>query len=209
MFSGMSSSTAHPWTSPDHLRADEVVDHRHPAVRDLAATLGADRLPSHEYAEAAFTYVRDRIPHSDDVGDPRVTWRASDVLTRSTGICHAKAHALAALLRAAGVPAGLCYQRLRRTDEDPSTVVHGLIAVALPGGDGWHRQDPRGGEPGRAARFSLAAEHLAWPVRPELGEADLPGVHAAAHPRVLTALRSARHREELGALLPADLTGTS
>ncbi|KLI96811.1 transglutaminase family protein [Streptomyces sp. KE1] len=201
----MSSTLAQPWNKPAYLQSDEVVDHGSPVVRRLAATLGADRLPAHEYAEAAFTYVRDRIAHSDDTGDPRVTWRASDVLTLATGICHAKAHALCALLWAGGIPAGLCYQRLRRSDEEPATVVHGLIALALPGGDGWHRQDPRGGEPGRAARFSLTAEHLVWPVRPALGEADLPGVHATAHPRVLTALQGARDRTELGGLLPADL----
>lgn len=42
-----------------------------------------------------------------------VTWRASDVLRRGTGLCFAKAHLLAALLRAVGVPCGLCYQVLR------------------------------------------------------------------------------------------------
>ncbi|MFD5023792.1 hypothetical protein [Streptomyces sp. NPDC058373] len=77
--------------------------------------------------------------------------------------------------------------------------------MALPGGAGRHRQDPRGGEPGRAARFSLTAEHLVRPVRPALGEAALPGVHATAHPQVLAVLRAARDREELGRLLTADL----
>jgi hypothetical protein len=38
------------------------------------------------------------------------------VLAQRTGIRHAEAHALVVLLRAEGMPAGLCYQRL--TDED-------------------------------------------------------------------------------------------
>ncbi|BFO19415.1 hypothetical protein SHKM778_58030 [Streptomyces sp. KM77-8] len=76
--------------------------------------------------------MRDTIPHSQDSGDLRVTWRASDVLEQRTGICYAKAHALAALLRAEDIPTALCYQNLG--------VVHGLIAVRF--NTAWHRQDP-------------------------------------------------------------------
>ncbi|MFE9316969.1 hypothetical protein ACFYNV_17905 [Streptomyces albidoflavus] len=98
----LSSTLAQPWNPAVHSQSGEVVDHGSPAVRRLAATLGADRPPVHECAEAAFTYVRDRIAHSDDTGDPRVTWRASEVLTLATGLCHAEAHPLCALLRADG-----------------------------------------------------------------------------------------------------------
>ena len=66
---------------------------------------------SYDYARAAFEFVRDAIPHSADTGDPRVTWRASDVIAQRTGICYAKAHALAALLRAEDIPTALCYQK--------------------------------------------------------------------------------------------------
>ncbi|MER5928664.1 transglutaminase domain-containing protein [Streptomyces sp. NPDC002054] len=48
----------------------------------------------------AFEFVRDTVPHSADSGDLRVSWRGSEVLATRNGICHAKAHALAALLRA-------------------------------------------------------------------------------------------------------------
>uniref|UniRef100_UPI000A7E5704 transglutaminase domain-containing protein n=1 Tax=Streptomyces niveiscabiei TaxID=164115 RepID=UPI000A7E5704 len=92
-----------------YLAADEVIDHHHPVVRQTAARLAADVPDSYAYAEAAFVYVRDEIPHSQDAQDPRVTWRASDVLHQRTGICYAKAHALAALLRAEDIPTALCY----------------------------------------------------------------------------------------------------
>jgi len=44
-----------------------------------------------------------------------VTCSASEVLREGTGICFAKSHLLAALLRAVGIPAGLCYQVYQRS----------------------------------------------------------------------------------------------
>jgi transglutaminase-like putative cysteine protease len=174
-----------------YLAADDVIDHHDPVVRETAALLAEGTRSPHEYAETAFEYVRDAIPHSFDSGDPRVSWRASDVLEQRNGICYAKSHALTALLRSRGIPAGLCYQRL--TDDDGSDpVLHGLIALRLPGTGRWSRLDARGNKPGVDARFSLAAEHLAFPVRPELGECDYPLVHAAPPPAVVACLRAAR-----------------
>ncbi|MCZ9346816.1 transglutaminase family protein, partial [Streptomyces sp. TRM76130] len=88
-----------------YLAADEVVDHEHPLVRETAARLAREAEDSYAYARLAFEFVRDTVPHSQDSGDLRVTWRASDVLRSRTGICYAKAHALAALVRAEDIPA--------------------------------------------------------------------------------------------------------
>ncbi|MFF3937183.1 transglutaminase domain-containing protein [Streptomyces phaeofaciens] len=179
-----------------YLAADEVVDHHHPLVRETAARLAKGATDSYVYARLAFEFVRDTIPHSQDSGDPRVTWRASDVLARGTGICYAKAHALAALLRAEDIPTALCYQRF--------DVVHGLVAVRFNGA--WHRQDPRGNKPGVDARFSLDGERLAFLPDPEAGELDYPGLYATAHPAVLDALKGARDRPHLWETLPATLS---
>lgn len=203
-----------------YLAADDVIDHGHPLVRETADALwtatGAD---ARAYAEVAFAFVRDTIPHSGDSGDPRVTWRASDVLASRNGICYAKSHALAALLRAQGIPAALCYQRLTEDHScsdscsggagacpggsDP--VVHGLIALRLPGRTRWARQDPRGNKPGVDAQFSLDREQLAFPVRPELGEVDYPELYAAPHPAALKALQESADRPELWRKLPTSL----
>ncbi|MER5771301.1 transglutaminase domain-containing protein [Streptomyces sp. NPDC001985] len=180
-----------------YLAADEAIDHEHPLVRETAARLRDGSGDAHTYARAAFAFVRDTIPHSHDADDPRVTWRASDVLRLRTGICYAKAHALAALLRAEGIPTALCYQRL--------DVIHGLIAVRLPGRERWDRQDPRGNKPGVDARFSLDGERLAFPVRPGSDERDYPLLYAAPHPAVLHVLRGAADRESLWARLPTEL----
>ncbi|MCX5383867.1 transglutaminase domain-containing protein [Streptomyces sp. NBC_00083] len=187
-----------------YLAADDVIDHQHPLVRETADRLASQAPDAYAYAEAAYTFVRDEIPHSQDSGDLRVTWRASDVLALRTGICCAKAHALAALLRTRSIPAALCYQRL--TDDDGShPLVHGLVALRLPGRDAWARVDPRGNKPGVDARFSLDEERLAWHVRPEAGEVDYPVLHDAPHAAVVAALRAAPDRPSLWPAYPTAL----
>ncbi|MEV6962562.1 transglutaminase domain-containing protein [Streptomyces sp. NPDC051207] len=178
-----------------YLAVDEAIDHDHPVVRKTAARLVEGVTDSYEYARAAFEFVRDTIPHSQDSGDLRVTWRASDVLARGTGICHAKAHALAALLRAEDIPTALCYQQFE--------VVHGLVAVRFHGA--WHRQDPRGNKPGVDARFSLDGERLPFTPDPAAGERDHPVLYDRPHPAVLHALRTATDRPHLCRILPTAL----
>ncbi|MFJ8504304.1 transglutaminase domain-containing protein [Streptomyces avermitilis] len=178
-----------------YLAADEVIDHHHSRVRETAARLAEQAVDSYAYAQSAYEFVRDAVPHSADSGDLRVTWRASDVLAQGTGICHAKAHALAALLRAEGIPAALCYQKL--------DLVHGLVAVRFHGA--WHRQDPRGNKPGVDAQFSLDGERLAFTPDPESNELDYPVLYAEPHPAVLGALRAAPDRPHLWKTLPTAL----
>ncbi|MER5851951.1 transglutaminase domain-containing protein [Streptomyces sp. NPDC002012] len=187
-----------------YLAADEAIDHEHSLVQDTVDGLRSNTIDAYTYAAAAYAFVRDTIPHSADSGDMRVAWRASDVLATRNGICHAKSHALAALLRAAGIPTALCYQGLGEQNGDPGPV-HGLIAVRLPGRDRWDRQDPRGNKPGVDAHFSLDEERLAWPIRPEFNEVDYPVLYAAPHPAVLRGLRSAEDRPQLWRTLPTAL----
>ncbi|WP_406066422.1 transglutaminase family protein [Streptomyces sp. NBC_01077] len=187
-----------------YLAASEAVDHEHPTVRAVVNHLSGGHPDAYAYAEAAFACVRDTVPHSADAGDPRVTWRASDVLEQRTGICYAKSIAYAALLRARGVPAALCYQRLA-DDDGSNPVIHGLVAVLLPGERAWARQDVRGNKPGVDAQFSLREERLAWKVRPECNEVDYPVLYAEPHPAVLDALRAAPDRPNLWRTLPTEL----
>ncbi|MFD7864267.1 transglutaminase family protein [Streptomyces sp. NPDC059783] len=188
-----------------YLAVDEAIDHDHPVVRETAARLRSEASGAYSYAEAAFVFVRDTIPHSVDSGDMRVAWRASDVLATRNGICHGKSHALAALLRAEGIPAALCYQALA-DDDGTLGVLHGLIAVRLPGRDRWDRLDARGNvPPGVDAQFSLDRERLAWPVRAEFNEVDYPVLYSEPQSEVLHAMRTAADRAELWRLLPTAL----
>ncbi|MEU1117030.1 MULTISPECIES: transglutaminase domain-containing protein [unclassified Streptomyces] len=182
-----------------YLAADEVIDHHHPLVRETSARLAEHAADSYVYAQAAYEFVRDSIPHSADSGDPRVTWRASDVLAKRTGICHAKAHALAALLRAEDIPTALCYQRLTH-DAGTGHCLHGLVAVRFHGA--WHRQDCRGNKPGVDAQFSLSGEQLAFVPDAKDSEMDHPVLFAAPHPAVLRVLKDAPDRPYLWENLP-------
>ncbi|RSM41615.1 transglutaminase family protein [Amycolatopsis balhimycina DSM 5908] len=164
----------------DYLAADAVVDHQHPAIRAQADALRAKGDDPVGSAKAAFLFVRDEVEHVIDAGDPRVTSRASDVLRERVGICHAKAHLLAALLRAQGIPAGFCYQEL--------SALHGLNAVYLH--SKWSRLDARGNRTGAGGEFSLHEEKLAWPVDAAKDERDHPEIHPAPAPVVVDFLKT-------------------
>ena len=191
-----------------YLASSNLIDHDHPLVRAKAAALAelsGDAATPTDLARAAFRFVRDAIRHSQDFRQNPVTCSASDVLRHGTGYCYAKAHLLAALLRARGIPAGFAYQRLLLDPVADTTryCLHGLVAVHLPE-CGWYRMDPRGNKPGVNARFTPPVERLAFAVDAP-GEADLPGIHVDPLPVVVAALR--RHRTWDGLL--ADLPDLS
>jgi transglutaminase-like putative cysteine protease len=186
-----------------YLAPSHITDFEHPRVAALSGALASGHSDSLAYARAAYEYVRDQISHSVDVQDRRVTVSASQTLTEQVGLCFAKTHLLAALLRAHGIPSGFCYQRL--VAEPTSFVVHGVLAAYLEGA--WRRLDPRGNKPGISAQFSLRTERLAWAARPECGERDYPQILASPHPRVLAALVNSHDALELCARgLPTELS---
>lgn len=183
-----------------YLASGPYVDSDHPMVAERAAELARGCASDEEIARNCFEFVRDAIRHSWDFRLNPVTCRASDVLLHSTGYCYAKSHLLAALLRANGIPAGLCYQRLAVGGEGPPFCLHGLNAVHLRR-HGWYRIDPRGNKPGIDARFSPPLERLAFPV---LGaqERDLPEIWPEPLPQVIDALTRHASVEQVAADLP-------
>ena len=140
-----------------------------------------------------------------DVQGVRVTCAASEVLRYREGLCYAKSHLLAALLRAQGIPTGFCYQRLLLgSTPAEGYVLHGLNAVYLASEARWIRLDVRGNKPGIDARFSIHEEHLAYTVQPALGEIDYPTIYAQPHPIVIQALQTECNCADLP--LPDSLT---
>lgn len=115
------------------LTESEYIDWKHPQVWQQARHLATGATGDEEIARRCFEFVRDAIKHSWDYRMNPVTCKASDVLLHGTGYCYAKSHLLAALLRANGIPAGLCYQRLSVGTEGPPYCLHGLNAVHLHG----------------------------------------------------------------------------
>lgn len=170
----------------DFLTRSEFIDCDHPSIRNKAKEIANKQSSKKDIAKACFEFVRDQIKHSNDFQLNPVTCKASDVLKHKTGYCYAKSHLLAALLRANGIPAGLCYQRLTIDDEKPPFCLHGLNAIYLED-HGWYKVDARGNKEGVDAQFTPPIEQLAFPILIE-GEIDLPEIYAEPLPQVIEVL---------------------
>jgi transglutaminase-like putative cysteine protease len=169
-----------------YLRSSEFIDHQHPLITAQAHELAQGCVTDLDITQRCFEFVRDAIKHSGDFMLNPLTVRASDVLLHGTGFCYAKSHLLAALLRAKGIPTGLCYQRLSVSGDGAPFCLHGLNAVHLSG-HGWYRVDARGNKPGVSAQFTPPVEQLAFAtLLPQ--ECDFPEIWPEPLPVVVNAL---------------------
>ena len=160
-----------------YLTHSKYINFEDPSILSLAKSLAKNCSNENDIVQKCFEYVRDEIKHSSDFRLNPITCKASDVLLHKTGYCYAKSHLLAALLRANGIPAGLCYQRLSVDNSgDAPYCLHGLNAVYLKA-HGWYRIDARGNKDGVNAQFSPPQEQLAFPIRSK-NERDLPEIWA-------------------------------
>jgi transglutaminase-like putative cysteine protease len=189
----------------EYLKPTEIIDFGTQEIIDCTNSLAQGLNGEILIAKRVYEFVRDEIHHSFDIKGKVVTCKASDVLREGEGICYAKSHLLAALLRSLGIPAGFCYQKLVFSDENPRLVLHGLNAIYLREIDRWIRVDARGNKEGVNAQFSLEREMLAFPVRSELGEADIRMVYAEPNANVVSALERSKTLEELEKNLPTEL----
>lgn len=163
----------------DYLSETEEVDYSHPLIAQAVNQIINDHHTDLDRIQYTFEFVRDDIHHSWDIQSTRVTCKASEVLVHKEGICYAKSHLLAALLRAQGIPTGFCYQRLTLgATLDTGYAIHALNAVYLDNMSKWIRLDARGNKQGVQAEFVIDVEKLAFLVRPELDEIDYPTIYA-------------------------------
>jgi transglutaminase-like putative cysteine protease len=183
-----------------YLATSDAIDWQHPTILTQAQIIAKGHGSVNTIAQACFEWVRDEIHHSFDYQQNPVTWRASDVLHHRTGYCFAKSHLLAALLRANGIPAGFCYQRLSIDDKGEPFSLHGFNAIYLPDW-GWYRVDARGNKPGVDAQFTPPKEQLAFPIQLP-GETDFSEIWAEPLPIVLAALQSQKTWDGMLANLP-------
>lgn len=186
-----------------YLESSEFIDWKHPTIKKKAAELAEGCASDEAVAKKCFEFVRDFVKHSWDYRKDPVTCKASDVLLYGTGYCYAKSHLLAALLRANGIPAGLCYQRLSIESDGPPYSLHGLNAVFLKQ-YGWYRIDARGNKPGVAAEFLPPIEKLAFSITVDThsSERDFPEIWAEPLPSVVKALTKNKTVEEVFQNLP-------
>ncbi|MDE3020869.1 MAG: transglutaminase family protein [Pseudomonadota bacterium] len=183
-----------------YLASTPIIDWKHSLILGLSRKLFNQADSPLGLARLSFEWVRDNIRHSSDYRLNPVTCTASDVLSARTGFCFAKSHLLAAVLRANGIPAGICYQRLRYDDEGFRYTLHGLNAVYLPE-TGWYRIDPRGDGQGISTCFNPPMEFLAFPADKQ-GEAMLPEIWPEPLPVVVEVLRASDTYEQVLENLP-------
>ena len=188
-----------------YLASDSVVDWTSPQVSAKASELTGRLQSDVAKAQCLFEWVRDEIPHSADIDNDVVTCAASEVLRAGTGICFAKSHLLAALLRATGIPAGFCYQVLTRNPPLLGRVLHGFNGVFLPSIGQWVRVDARGNTGQINAQFGIEEERLAFLVNASKGEFTYDGIFACPAPEVVRVLRQFASRTEMWPHLPQRL----
>ena len=190
----------------EYLKEDEVIDYKNEAIVEQANTLFEKASNELEYIKIAYEFVRDNISHSADINEDIITCTASEVLKAGHGICFAKSHLLAALLRCKSIPTGFCYQKLILDDQTaPVLVYHGLNGVYIKELKKWIRLDARGNKDGVNAQFSIETEQLAFSIRQEMGEVDSFVVYSKPDVKILEKLRQNKTRTELWDNLPTEL----
>ncbi|MDY0129188.1 MAG: transglutaminase family protein [Methanosarcina vacuolata] len=181
----------------DYLKKSEVIDFDNRLIVDKCLELQKSTGDEISLIKKVYEFVRDEIHHTGDIEEMSVTCKASEVLEAGHGICCAKAHLFAAMLRYFGVPAGFCYQKLSSSRDINIKFLHGLNAVYLKDLDKWIRLDARGNKPGRDAQFSIYEEKISKKVNKELGEEDSPVIFAEPNPTVIEILKTSKDMKEL------------
>lgn len=178
------------------MRENEYIDFSSALVTKKAEELFCNINSDIEKARIAYEFVRDRIPHSFDISAKVITAKASDVLKYSTGICHAKANLLAALLRSQDIPTGFCFQHITLTDDDShGYCVHCYNAVFVD--NHWIRVDARGNTKGINAQFSMDKPKLAFLNRTNYDEYFWPGIYADPQKDTMKMLEKAKSIQEV------------
>lgn len=188
----------------EFLEENEYVDFSDISIRIKAEELFTEEMTDVQKVKTAYEFVRDEIPHSFDCNADVITAKASDVLKYKTGICHAKANLLAALLRSQGIPTGFCFQRITLLEDDSAGYcIHAFNAVFL--GDKWIKLDARGNREGVDAQFSMDEPILAFPVREEYDEYFCDGVFAKPHFKTMQMLENAKTLQDIMDNIPDEL----
>ena len=190
----------------EYLKEEDVIDYGNESITQLADALSQETNSEVEYIKRVYEFVRDNISHSADINEDILTCSASEVLKAGHGICFAKSHLLAALLRCKSIPTGFCYQKLLLDEETaPILVYHGLNGVYIQKYKKWIRLDARGNKEGINAKFSLDEEYLAFPIRTDKGEEDGFTIYPNPDAKVLEQLRNSKTRTQLWSNLPTEL----
>ncbi len=186
----------------DFLTETDYINFSVKNIKSLSEQLFKKDMADAEKIEKAYYYVEKETPHSGDIGEQKLTFKASDVLKYKHGICYAKSNLFAALLRGQEIPAGFCYQRLTLNDDndDDGYAVHCLNAVWY--NNHFMKLDARGG---RSAVFSLTDPVTAFPLRSQFDEYFIPGIFARQPDEIIKLFSKCKTRSEFFRVIPDEL----
>ena len=188
----------------EFLQENEYVDYNSEIIQKKVAELFLTDMSETEKAKIAYEFVRDEIPHSFDCNADIITAKASDVLKYKTGICHAKANLLAALLRSQGIPTGFCFQHITLLNDDSlGYCVHAYNAVFIE--NKWIKLDARGNKQGVNAQFSTNEPILAFPNRKEYDEYFWKGIYGSPHMSTMEMLGKAKCLQDIMDNIPDEV----
>ncbi len=179
-----------PVSVTPYLACSPVIACTHPAIRSRARELIRGTSTEFEQIQRMYTYVRDGIYHSVDAGQSKLIWKTPQVIVAGHALCFMKSHLFVSLCRSVGIPAGLCYQRLKT--ENGTYVLHGLSAVWIDDHERWVRLDPRGNKPGVDAQFNPDGdERIAFPNMEDPAEWLDPHIYPEPWEAVMHLLKNA------------------
>lgn len=181
----------------DYLKRTEIIDYDSELIVSKCHELENGSTDEIDLIKKIYEFVRDEISHSGDIDVQEVTCKASEVLSAGHGICCAKSHLLAAMLRYFSIPTGLCYQKLCSDNDADRKVLHGLNAVFLKDHEKWVRLDARGNKEGVDAQFSVDEEKIAWHANKDLREEDNDIIYMEPNSIVIEIMKRSKDRDEL------------
>ena len=127
----------------DYLQPSQFIDSDHPAVVELAQSLTTPGASDRENAVKLYYWARDQVRYNPySVGVNTQDYLASRTLAHGEGWCVPKAILLAAMCRAAGIPARVGFadvrnhlstERMRRTMQTDVFYFHGYTSIYLQG----------------------------------------------------------------------------
>ena len=183
-----------------------TIDWQTPVVTSTAKRLLESCATPEARVTKLFDFVRDEIDHSMDIETSAQTCRASEVLEEKTGLCYAKSHLLAGLLRYAGYPAGFCYVKLADSDRPGRFALHGFNAVYWASDSRWAFLDARGNNEDcqTECRLDEPCSLAFWPDA-EKGEAFLPLIYKRPAKRIIDLLERAPSFDAVCQNLPSSI----
>ncbi|MFH0966131.1 MAG: transglutaminase-like domain-containing protein [Methanobacteriota archaeon] len=178
-----------PGTITPYLACSPLITCTNPVIRVRARELIIGAHDECEQITNLYQYVRDEVAHSVDIGQSDLVWKPAQIISSGHALCIGKSLLLVALCRVIGIPAGLCYQRIKKGTGE--YVLHGLSAIWFEEDERWIRLDARGNKPGIDARFNPhGEEQIAYPMIEDPGEWIDLHVYAEPWKEVIRLLKS-------------------